>query len=40
MVRIHNMLVVMIAPMVPLGMEYCAFFKSPDLLLPAMIPEK
>ena len=29
---------VRIAAMVPLGMEYWAFFKSPDLLLPAMIP--
>lgn len=32
--------VVKIAAMVPLGMDRCASFKSPDLLEPAIIPVK
>jgi len=38
--KIHIIEVVKIAAMVPLGMEYCAFFRLPDLFEPAIIPLK
>lgn len=38
--RIQTKEVVRMARMVPMGMERCASFKSPDRLEPAMIPEK
>ena len=36
--RIHMKLVVRIAPIVPLGIDLWASFKSPDRLDPAIIP--
>ena len=36
---IHNSDVVSVARMVPVGMDFCASFRSPDLLEPAIIPE-
>ena len=40
MTRIHNIDVVSVARMVPVGMDFCASFRSPDLLEPAIIPER
>ena len=38
--RIQTVDVVNMAAIVPLGMERCASFKSPDLLEPAIIPKQ
>ena len=37
-IRIHSSDVVSVARMVPMGMDFCASFRSPDLLEPVRIP--
>lgn len=36
--RIHIKLVVRMAAMVPMGMDFCASFRSPERFEPAMMP--
>lgn len=36
--RIHTKEQVMLARMVPTGMDFCGSFRSPDMLEPVMIP--